>query len=340
MRTSRHVLKLATLAFMFGSTVLIDSAPPAAADEINCTGPCLLTGGTAGDYYRYFAPMVQNRLRNTKVLIDLPTATSPGAPASLDYLLTHQDSIALIQGDVMAEAQKNPTIASKIKVLYSGGIGNEALIAVISDKLWNMGGTSWSFLTHNATRVHFVTGPENSGPGATLTALRDLDPKGLGRGTVDYYKSLDDALLATAQGTSTDSKVCCVALVVQFGNPQNPRFEWIADHKLHVAPVVMSAMRGLKFIDGKPAYTYCDGVNTGSGVISTACTPIQLVTGIGNTDTDVINAFAGASAADFTPQDSAWGKLWKAVKVRGADALNAASDLADTVADKVANGLK
>ena len=99
--------------------------------------------------------------------------------------------------------------------------------------------------------------------------------------------------------------------MVQFANPENPRFEAIKAAHLHFAPVLMPAMKGLTFPDGSPAYTLCENVQTGAGTIDTACTPIQFVTGAANDNADLTRVFGAATEADFMPHQSGFARFWK-----------------------------
>jgi hypothetical protein len=85
-------------------------AVPVTAETALCNGPCLLTGGERGDY-QYFAPPLSKLLQ--KAWADAPIAASPGAPASLAWVVGHPDSYALIQGDVLARALKDAAVGGR-----------------------------------------------------------------------------------------------------------------------------------------------------------------------------------------------------------------------------------
>ena len=176
---------------------------------------------------------------------------------------------------MLARALKDAAVAGKVKVIRSSGIGNEAVFAIMNDKIFERSSGSWGAVARHAKQVRFATASRESGPGATMQALQALDPDNLGKANVTYYASMDAAIKAVQDGEQD------VALMVQFANPENPRFEAIKAAHLHFAPVLMASMKGLTFPDGNPAYTLCENVQTGAGTIDTACTPIQFVTGAG-----------------------------------------------------------
>jgi hypothetical protein len=217
---------------------------PVTAETALCNGPCLLTGGERGDYYQYFAPPLSKLLQ--KAWADAPIATSPGAPASLAWVVGHPDSYALIQGDVLARALKDAAVGGKIKVIRSIGIGNEAVLAIMNDKIFGRSRGSWGAVARHAKQVRFATASRESGPGATMQALQALDPDNLGKANVAYDGSMGAAIKAVQDGEQD------VALMVQFANPENPRFVAIKAAHLHFAPVLMPAMKSLTFPDGSP----------------------------------------------------------------------------------------
>ena len=302
---------------------------PVTAETALCNGPCLLTGGERGDYYQYFAPPLSKLLQ--KAWADAPIATSPGAPASLAWVVGHPDSYALIQGDVLARALKDAAVAGKIKVIRSSGIGNEAVFAIMNDKIFERSSGSWGAVARHAKQVRFATASRESGPGATMQALQALDPDNLGKANVTYYASMDAAIKAVQDGEQD------VALMVQFANPENPRFEAIKAAHLHFAPVLMPAMKSLTFPDGSPAYTLCENVQTGAGTIDTACTPIQFVTGAANDNADLTRVFGAATEADFMPHQSGFARFWKSMKVATKNAASSAFDAADRLAKSVSD---
>ncbi len=317
------------LTTLLATTVIAFAVAPAVHAQAVCQGDCLLTGGEKGDYYRFFAPPVQKLLR--KGWADVPIATSTGTPASIAYVEANPKSYMLGQGDIVAIALKNPDTAAKLKIVRSTGIGNEAVLAIMSPAMYERSHGSWGALAQHATQVRFVTASADSGPGATMQSLMALDPTHLGRATPSYLASMDDAIDAVVMGRAD------VALLVQFANPANPRFKAVAEKGLKFAPVMMGAMRDLKFPDGSPAYVACDNVDVGGGVTieTTACTPIQLVTGASNDNKDADAVLASARPEDLRPQDSAFASIWAKVKAKTASATASAWSLADAAAAKV-----
>jgi hypothetical protein len=318
------------LGTLLAGTLLAGSAsaqtPPAL-----CNGVCLLTGGQAGDYYQYFADPILALLQ--KAWVDTYKAESPGAPASLAWVESHQTSYAIVQGDVLARALQDPATASKIKVVRSNGIGNEAVLAIMNQRTFERSSGSWGVVALHAKQVRIATGAKDSGSGATLLALQALDPDNLGKAEITYYKNIDLAIDAVASGLQD------VALMVQFPNPDNPRFEKIKEAHLHFAPVLSGSMKKLTFPDGKPAYSICENVTTGIEKVTTACTPINLVTGASNDNIDLERVFTSAPDSAFAPKQSGFAKFWSAMKTVAANTtaatFDAADKLAKTVSDKM-----
>src|SRR3954454_13914128 len=109
-------------------------ALPAYAQSPLCNGDCFLTGGQAGDYYQYFAPPIQALF--PKAWVDVPTAESPGSLASIEWVATHPHSYFFAQGDIVALiAQDQPDLSSKVKIIRGSDIGNEAVLAIMNDRI-------------------------------------------------------------------------------------------------------------------------------------------------------------------------------------------------------------
>ena len=71
---------------------------------------------------------------------------------------------ALIQGDVLARAFKDAAVAGKIKVIRSSGIGNEAVFAIMNDKIFERSCGSWGAVARHAKQVRFATRSRESFP--------------------------------------------------------------------------------------------------------------------------------------------------------------------------------
>ena len=164
-----------------------------------------------------------------------------------------------------------------------------------------------------------MTASAASGPGQTLLQLMQLDPNGLGKAEPKFMDSMDAALNAVADGRAD------VALMVQFANPQNPRFKLIAEKGLKIAPVLSASMKTLEIPGVGPAFTLCENAQvTPETRINTACSPILIATGASNENQDLKRVFAGVTEADFTPTEPAFAKLWKSMLSKGGAAWDAA----------------
>ena len=127
MKWRNFPLLIAAASFCF---LLGTSAPAVAADQ-----DVLMTGGKTGDYYLYFGPPIVKLLE--KAWVDAPLQESKGTPDSMDWLVEHPLSYALLQGNVYADLIKNDKYAGKIKILRGSGIGNETVLAVMNDKIFS-----------------------------------------------------------------------------------------------------------------------------------------------------------------------------------------------------------
>lgn len=311
----------------FGFGFLASAGTPALAQS---EPPVLMTGGKAGDYYRFFAPPIVKVLE--KAWVDATIAESKGTPESMDYILTNQKSYMLGQGNVVAAKLKDPKYEGKLRILPTSGLGNEAILAVMNDKTFIRSSGSWGVVASHAKQVRFVTASERSGPGDTFKQLQALDPNGLGKADVRFMPSMDEAIKAVIDGTAD------VALMVQFGNPENPRFQTINTAKLHFVPVINGSMKGIDIPGVGPAYTLCEGVEVAKGVaLNTACTPILVLTGATNDNPDLDKAFKSVTPTDFMPRDVGFAALWKKTRTLGANAWASAMTTADEVAAKAAS---
>ncbi len=174
-----------------------------------------------------------------------------------------------------------------------------------------------------------MTASAASGPGQTLLQLMQLDPNGLGKAEPKFMDSMDAALNAVADGRAD------VALMVQFANPQNPRFKLIAEKGLKIAPVLSASMKTLEIPGVGPAFTLCENAQvTPETRINTACSPILIATGASNENQDLKRVFAGVTEADFTPTEPAFAKLWKSMLSKGGAAWDAAVSKANELAGK------
>lgn len=303
-----------------------------AGDQWASAQEVLKTGGKSGDYYQYFGPPLVKVL--SRAWADVTIETSDGTPASMDYLLDHPLSFALAQGNVYADLIRDPKYQGKFKVLPAK-IGNEAVIGIMSEKMYGRSHGSWGLIASHAKQVHFALAPVTSGPGRTFQELMTLDPTGLGQATrVDYLNSMDEAIKALADGQAD------VSLFVQFPNPQNVRFKAITAAHLHMVPVLSSAMKGLDIPGVGPAFALCTDAEVAADTrINTACSPILAVTGASNDNADLDKVFREVKPEDFTPTESGFASLWKRMKTGTAAGWAATVKAVDDQAAKLSSDL-
>lgn len=308
------------------AVMLACGAPSARAGDV------IMSGGENGDYFQYFSPPLQKIL--AKAWVDAPIQASAGTPENLDYVVAHQTSYALAQGNVYAALATDPKYAGKLKEL-SAAVGNEAVLAIVGAKTFERSKGSFTAIAQHAGAVRFALAPANSGPGFTFKQLQALDPDGLGNATrIDTFQSLDAAIEAVGKGDDD------VTLMVQFANPDNARFRKVSKLRLHFVGIVLPAMRTLMLPSGKNAFNFCPDLDVGGGqTVSTACSPILAVTGAENSNPDLATVFASVTAADFAPVDSGFAKLWKKMKTAGKVGWDAAVTKADELAKKASDSM-
>lgn len=313
-------MKTSVLAIV--ATMLIGSTAARAADVI-------MTGGELGDYYMYFAPPLQKIL--TKAWVDAPLQTSAGTPENLDFIAAHQTSYALVQGNIFADKAKDPKYA-KVRQLPLV-VGNEAVLAIVSPKMFERSHGSFTSIAQHAASVRFAVAPATSGPGATFLQIARMDPDGLGKAThLDAMPSLDAAIEAVARGDDD------ATLMVQFPNPSNPRFVKINELHLRFMGLVLPSMRALKLPDDKDAFSFCPDLEVGAKeAVSTACSPILVVTGAENVNSDLDRVLSSVTPADFAPKETGFAKFWKKMKTAGKVGWDAAASSANDLAKRASD---
>jgi hypothetical protein len=297
------------------------------------------TGGKTGDYYQGFGPGLAKIVGSALWQDHVPVVETHGTPDNMDRVLGDPNGVGLFQGNVWAKSEGNPKYAGHL-VPVRADVAQETVLAVMSESIYGHSKGSWEALAAHASRVRFVTGPEDSGPGATWKQFQELDKRLLATKVV-YADSVDDALKAVADGDAD------VALMVQFANPDNARFAYIKDHKLKVAGVVFPQMRGLALpgLEGMSAFELCTnvpvefqggffGIGSTAVTVDTACTP--LVFGVNSTASpDLIDALKSAPASQLMPPaNTGLGAVLARVKTVTGDAYKKALSAAESVSNQ------
>lgn len=313
-------------AVLLSAATLALAAPAFADDAV------IMTGGAKGDYFLYFAPPVQKLLM--RAWIDAPIRESKGTPDSMDFVLDHQTSYLIAQGNVYAEMAKDSKYAGKFKEL-TAAVGNEVVLAIVNQRTFERSKGSFTAIADHATAVRFALPPIGSGPRFTFEQLKRLDPNGLGKArNTDEFKSLDEAIEAVGRGEDD------ATLIVQFANPDNARFKRVNKLGLHFIGVVLSAMKALTLPSGAQAFSLCPDVDVGAKEpVSTACSPILALTGAANDNADLDKVFANVSPADFTPVESGFAAFWKKAKKSYSVGWDAAASKAEELAKKAADSM-
>lgn len=277
---------------------------PVSAQE--CTGDCLMTGGKAGDYFKYYGPPAQAAL--AKAWADVPIATSAGTPANMDYVLAHPGSFMLAQGNVYGMLIGEEKYKDKFQILRAEGIGNEFVFVVVTQAVYDRVRGTWGGVLNNAAHAKFVNASRGSGPGRTFEQLQQMEPRLAAAKNVTYLtsnNSMDDALQMLVDQQAQ------VVLMVQAANPDNERFQFIKTNGLRIIPVRTPAMLNVQIPGVGPAFVPCGNQNVGGKeLLSGACTPILLVASASNTNTQLAK-IKSYPASDFVPPEGSFARYWK-----------------------------
>lgn len=304
--------------------------------------PVVYSGGEKGDYYRSFGPAAA-AVAGEATWLPYTVATTDGTGANLNLVKQNPEAVALLQGNVWADvADQYPEVK-----IARAGVANEAVLTVMSKALFDRSKGSWDAIVAKAgsARIRFVTGPESSGPGLTWKQFQKLDPR-LASVDITYAASMDAALNAVASGSAD------IALMVQFPNPENPRFEYVATNNLKVGGVLFREMRNLQVpgTDGVAAFEYCQGVTVsftggflGIGAtenkVDTACTPLLHGVNVAAGD-DLVNGLADAQSGSLLPPaDSGLGAVLSQIKVLAGSAASSALDAANRAAEAISENM-
>jgi hypothetical protein len=256
--------KPATLA-LAATTALAGQALSAGANEIN-------TGSADGAYNASFCPALSRQLKLAQ--FDYRCAASSGTRENIGRVLADPRQLGYGQLDVYALESKQLNAQSALTIVRQDDV-RECVFAVTRNKdISNFGE-----LAGNAARLRFILPPAGSGSAGTFAFLRSIDADGLGKAkSVTNAASADEAIREALAADDTAS------LLVEFADPDSPRFELVRKLGGHVVPVIDRTILRQE-ISGKKIYfaqetqvESAQWVKAGRKIV-TACTPVVVFTG-------------------------------------------------------------
>jgi hypothetical protein len=328
-----------TSFLMIAAAVAMMTSGAMAADH------AIYTAGEKGAYNGTFCPPIPKAL-NDAYFTGYGCTPTKGTVENISNVLAAPSNIGMVQLDVYAKwAAENADQAAKLTVIRQD-IACEGLWMVTKNERLNNFGDVLGL----ARRIPFVLPPEGSGSDASFAYLKTLDPDGLGRArnisNVDSAAAVIDAVANSSGGE--------VGFFVQFANPDNAIIKKIVESKLKVISVasreILRAKVGDQSLYQVSEFSLTkDGWVKGGQKVTTACTPVAIITGTpaNFTDTndqadqsDLIKVVGELQADKLLPQDDFMAKLIRSVHKLSGEAqekLLAAVDVAKTEAMKHMN---
>ena len=279
---------------------------PAHANQIN-------TGDKAGAYHATFCPAVETQLSRAK--FEHKCTPSAGTLDNMKRVAADPRQLGYGQLDVFALEAAGLGGAQTFARVRMDDV-RECVFAVTRNREI----TNWGEIAANASKLRFIVGPAGSGAAGTLKYLQKIDADGIAkvRGTVNASDS-DEAIDLALSADDT------VALLVQFPDPDNPRFKKIQDGGGHIGPVIDRTILRQQ-LDGQKVYfaqetqvANAKWLKGGQKVI-TACTPLVLFTGTPDKisgdkarqdQKDMIATLQALKPEVLMPQENLLTKIWK-----------------------------
>lgn len=294
----------------------------------------IYTGGEKGAYHSTFCPPIPPALADG-YFTGYTCTPSKGTVENISNVLTNPTNLGLVQLDVYAKwAAEHADDAAKLTEARHG-IACEGLWMVTKNpKLTNFGD-----VLGLARRIPFVLPPDGSGSAASFAYLQSLDASGLGRArNISYLADATAVIDKVANGTGGE-----VGFFVQFADPTNANIKKIVDSKLTVIPVVSRDMLRAKVGD-QELYKVAEFNLTADGWISsgekvtTACTPVSIITGKPEIFTDandhddqvdLVKTVQDLAPEKLLPQDDRMAKLIRTFHSLSKEALQKTLDGVD-----------
>jgi hypothetical protein len=265
---------------MFGATVfagvlagLMAAAFASGASAQTQQGRAIYTASAAGAYHSWFCPPIPVAMGKAGFGGYVCTP-SGGTPDNISSVLADPCTLGFAQLDVLARwALDNNEAAKKLVVIRT--LASERLWLVARSK--NMATVRFGQIVGQARRLQFAVA--DGGSRASFDFLQKIDPDGLGRArNIHRFENTTATIESVAPGYAD------VGFFVKFLEPSNRNIRLMHERKLHAVPVVNRELIAAKVAD-TPVYKV-QSFNlgewssvTGSGQLTTTCTPAVIITG-------------------------------------------------------------
>jgi hypothetical protein len=305
----------------------------------------ILTGAERGAYNSTFCPPLPSVLGQS-MFQGYRCVPSNGTLDNINGVLAKPSNIGFVQLDVLArEFATKPDLKTKLTVIRQD-IACEGLWMVTKNTKMKTFGDVLAY----ARRIPFILPAQTSGSAASFAYLQSLDPDGLGRArNLRNVQSSTDVINTVA--ASSDNSV---GFFVQFADPENANIKLMQERGLHVIPVVSREIANAKIADAnlyniESFSLKSAGFFTSGDDRVTACTPVAIITGNPDAQTDanakddqkdLIKTIREVPASDLLPKDDRIAKLIKGIKHVSATTVNemiAAGDAARKAAADAIN---
>jgi hypothetical protein len=320
--------KSITLAFALAAA-LGGLAPSADANQIN-------SGGAAGAYHASFCPALSAQLKLAQ--FDYRCTPSAGTRENMERVLANPRQLGYGQLDVFALESRQLKAEAALTLVRQDDV-RECVFAVTRNKDI----TNFGELAANAGRLRFILPPNGSGSAGTFRFLSSIDADGLGKAkSVANAASVDDAIREALAADDT------VGLLVEFADPDSPRFELVGKLGGHVVPVIDRTVLRQE-IAGKKIYfaqetqvENAQWIKSGRKVV-TACTPLVVFTGSADRvqgeqakkdHDDLIRTVADIKSGSLLPEETLFQRLLKRTKEISASSTEKVLEVTEQARDK------
>lgn len=305
----------------------------------------IYTGSQGGAYNSTFCPPLPSVL-DKAFFSGYRCSPSGGTVDNIARVIAKPSDVGFVQLDVLALTMlEKPELTKQVTIIRSD-IACEGMWMVTK----NTALKSYGDILGYARRIPFILPGQGSGPAASFKYLQSIDPDGLGRATnIKYVQDAQTVINTVAAGSDNS-----VGFFVQFADPENANIKLMQDKGLTVVPVVSREITKARVGDQDLYQVQSFNLKAGGVFTSgedkvTACTPVAVITGNPDAQTDknnkdnqkdLIEALRGVPASALLPQDSRIAKLLQGVHKIGAGALNemlSAADKAKEAASKALN---
>ena len=272
----------------------------------------IYTAGEAGAYHSLFCPPIPLAMEKAGFGGYVCTP-SGGTPDNIARVLADPRMLGFAQLDVLARwALDNIEVARKLVVIRT--LACEGLWLVARSK--NMATVRFGQIVGQARRLQFAVA--DGGSRASFEFLQKIDPDGLGRArNIHIFDN------ATATIENVASGFADVGFFVQFVEPSNRNIKLLHERSLHAVPVVNRELIAAKVADTAVYQVQSFNLGewssiTGSGQLTTTCTPAVIITGAPESiaspgdAVDQRTLLAGIKAASdnaFLPRDGRLARL-------------------------------